>query len=63
MNELIKILMERDGLSESEARSQAQEIQETLLELIEDGADLCEIEEEFSMMCCLEPDYLMGLIF
>lgn len=52
MNKVVKILMERDGMSEEEARSL---IKETVDEIISNPEDTDSIIEEY---LGLEPDYL-----
>jgi len=59
MSNLERVLVERDGLTESEAHKQAEEAREELYARIADGEtpfDLC--EELFG----LEPDYLEDLL-
>jgi hypothetical protein len=60
MENLKKVLMQRDGLTENEADEQIANAKENLLERLGNGEmpfDFC--EEEFG----LEPDYLVDLIF
>jgi hypothetical protein len=60
MENLKKVLMERDGLTEQEADTQIADAKENLLERLGNGEmpfDFC--EEEFG----LEPDYFEDLIF
>ena len=56
MNKVVKILMERDGMSEEEARSL---IKETVDEIISNPEDTDSIIEEY---LGLEPDYLDYII-
>lgn len=61
MNEIKKILMERDGMAADEADSLIEEAKEILGEYLDEGDiqsayDIC--EEYFG----LEPDYLMELL-
>lgn len=55
MNEIIQILMKRDGLTLAEAAQSVKEARE----LVADGANPEEVlEEEFG----LEPDYILDLL-
>jgi len=59
MKSLMQTLVDRDGITEEEARSQIAEARERLLERLSHGEmpdDIC--EEEFG----LEPDYIEDLI-
>ena len=59
MKSLKEVLMERDGMSETEAEELIQEAREDMMERLADGEmphDIC--EEWFG----LEPDYIMDLI-
>jgi hypothetical protein len=59
MKSLMQTLVDRDGITEEEARSQIAEARERLLERLSHGEmpdDFC--EEEFG----LEPDYIEDLI-
>jgi FtsZ-binding cell division protein ZapB len=57
--DILKILMERDEMSEQEAIDTIQNVQDGIDELLDEGADLEEIESELNMVLSLEPDYLM----
>ena len=59
MNDLVKILMTRDGLTEAEARAQVAEARDVLMErLANDESPFDLMDELFG----LEPDYLECLI-
>jgi len=58
-SELVKVLMERDGLTEEEALEQVSNVKEELYNRLAEGdipEDIC--EEEFG----LEPDYIFDLL-
>jgi len=59
MNEIIKVLMERDGLTQTEAKKEFKEAQDELNRRLASGEDCYDICEEYFG---LEPDYLMDLI-
>ena len=59
MNRIIKILMERDGMSEQEARDLFKETRDEILML----DDPFEAEDIMSEYLGLEPDYLEDLLF
>ena len=59
MNEIVKILMDRDGLSRAEAEELFSDAQDELNNRLADGEDCFYICEEYFG---LEPDYLMDLI-
>lgn len=56
--EIIRILMERDGLTKEEAKEELAGVIEEMRDLIEDGRFI-EAEDLFSDMLGLEPDYLL----
>jgi len=56
MNKIIKILMERDGLSQDEAKEQ---VEEFFSRLQDESQDPFELEEEFTSEFGLEPDYFL----
>ena len=60
MKEIIRILMERDGLDEQEARQLIKETKEAMAEVMEDNP--AEAEAIFEEMIGLEPDYLIYMI-
>ena len=60
-NKVVQILMERDGMSESEARELINEVQEMMFEAIDAGSYL-EAEEIFQDELGLEPDYIFCII-
>lgn len=57
MEEIIKILMERDGISEEEARTLINETRDEIMML----DDPCKAEEVFMEYLGLEPDYLCNI--
>ena len=59
MNRIIKILMERDGMSEQEARDLFKETRNEILML----DDPFEAEDIMSEYLSLEPDYIEDLLF
>ena len=59
MNSIIKVLMDRDGLSRSEAVELFKEAQKELNDRLAAGEDCYDICQEYFG---LEPDYLMDLI-
>ncbi len=59
MNSIVKVLMERDGLSKSEAVELFKEAQAELNNRLATGEDCYDICQEYFG---LEPDYLMDLI-
>ena len=59
MNIIIKILMERDGMSEQEARDLFKETRDEILML----DDPFEAEDIMSEYLGLEPDYIEDLLF
>lgn len=60
MNEIIKILMDRDGLTCEEAREIYEETQEEIYEALENGD--CDVDDILSANLCLEPDYIFCFI-
>lgn len=60
MNEVIRILMDRDGLSEQEARDLIAETREAMEEAMEDSPG--EAEAIFEEMLGLEPDYILDIL-
>lgn len=59
MNEIIQILMRRDGMSYDEARRYLKEVREEIADAIENQAPLEEIEDIIMDNLTLEPDYLI----
>ena len=62
MNRVVQILMERDGLTEAEAKEQIREAREEMLDAIHSGEDVQDIEEIFADCLGLEPDYLFDVL-
>lgn len=60
MNRVVKILMEREGLSREEAEDTLNEVREMLEEC---NYDPEESEEIISSELGLEPDYIMDILF
>ena len=61
MSEIKRVLMERDGMTSSEANSLIQEAREALEEYMENG-DHESAEQVCSEFFGLEPDYLFELM-
>lgn len=61
MNEIINILMRRDGISENEARNLVEECREEIETAIAGGRYM-EAEDIFMEYLQLEPDYLINLL-
>ncbi|WP_299393089.1 hypothetical protein [uncultured Desulfovibrio sp.] len=59
LKEMLGILMERDGMSRTEALQLLRDVQAAVYEAFETGEDP---EEIFTDMTGLEPDYLLALI-
>ena len=59
MNEIIKVLMERDGMSKGDAIDLFNDAKEEFYERLENGEDCFDFCEEWFG---LEPDYIMDLI-
>lgn len=62
MNRVVKILMERDGLTDEEAKSELEMNREELYEAIHDGEDTEYVEDLFSELFGLEPDYIFDVL-
>lgn len=62
MNEIVKILMQRDGLSKAEAVETVKNFMEENSQLIENG-DYDALEEALMGDLGLEPDYIEDLIY
>lgn len=63
MNETVKVLMSRDGLSEVEAVKQVVGFFKAMQSDIQDGGDPFQWENEFTQEFGLEPDYFEDFIF
>lgn len=61
MNEIVNILMRRDGISENEARNLVEDCMLEIHEAIAAGRYI-EAEDIFMDWLGLEPDYLMGIL-
>ena len=62
MSEIVRILMQRDGLSKSEAIETVKNFMEENSQLIENG-DYDALEEALMGDLGLEPDYIEDLIY
>lgn len=60
-NEILRILMERDDMTEKEARELMSEVREMMDEAIAEG-DYSEAEAIFEEEFGLEPDYIFDLL-
>ena len=60
MNEVIKILMNRDGLTYEEAKEEYEATQEEILESVADG--YCDVEDILLNNLGLEMDYIFDFI-
>lgn len=58
MNEIVEILMRRDGISENEAWNCVEECQNEINDIIMWGGTLDQIEDVIADYLGLEPDYL-----
>jgi hypothetical protein len=63
MKETVKILMSRDGLTQSEAVKQVKDFFNSMREDISSGGDPFEWENEFVQEFGLEPDFFEDFIF
>lgn len=59
MNRVVKILMERDGMTEEEAKAEVRAGRQEMLEALEYGEDL---DDMMSDLFGLEPDYLFDVL-
>lgn len=62
MNQVVKILMERDGLTEEEAKAEFRKSRKEIYEAIHDGANVDEVEDLVSDLFGLEPDYIFDIL-
>jgi hypothetical protein len=60
-NEVVKVFMERDGMSELEAQGLFNEIMEDVQGMLDEG-DFIGAEEVFMNDTGLEPDYLLNVL-
>ena len=63
MNETVKVLMSRDGLSKAEAVKQVVDFFKSMQSDIEEGGDPFSWENDFVQEFGLEPDYFEDFIF
>ena len=61
MNRIVKILMNRDGLDESEAKALVNDVREMMLEAIDNG-DYAEAEEIMESELGIELDYIIDIL-
>lgn len=61
MEKIIKILMERDGLTEEDAREQAEDTRQEMYEAIEDGC-FEDVEDILADDLGLEMDYIFDIL-
>ena len=61
-NEVVKILVVRDGISIDEAIEKVEELQAEINHAICEGQTLCELESIVEDMVGLEPDFLMDFL-
>ena len=62
MDELVRILMRRDGISENESLELIGNCQEEIDEILSNGGTYYEAEESLRYWLGLEPDYLDYLL-
>lgn len=61
MEEVIQILMKRDGISRKEATARVKEVREMMLEALDSG-DIESLEDIFMNELGLEPDFILDFI-
>ena len=61
MNKVVKILMERDGLTEAEAKRELEQVRTEIYSAVEDG-DYDEAEDIMYSFLGLEMDYIFDVI-
>lgn len=62
MNQIVNVLMNRDGMSVSEAKRKLSEVRMMVMGVIADGGDCAEVEEIMIDELGLEPDYIYDLL-
>ena len=62
MNKIVKILMERDGLSHEEAQDQVVAFNSEMWADVGQGGSIFEWEETFTDEFSLEPDFFLELV-
>ena len=62
MEEVIQILMKRDGMSRAEAVDLTDHVRRRLLNATEEEVELEELEDIFMEELGLEPDYILDFI-
>ena len=61
MNKVVKTLMERDGLTEAEAKKEWEQVRTEIYSAAEDG-DYDEVEDIMYSMLGLEMDYIFDVL-
>lgn len=62
MKEIIKVLMERDGMSRDDTLELVADFKSEALILLDKGASYYDLEELFNEFFGLEPDYMVEAI-
>lgn len=62
-NKIIRILMNRDGMTWSSARETVQEVQDVINDLLLDDVNYNEVAAVVEDMLGLEPDYIEAFIY
>ena len=62
VTEFEAVMMNRDGMSRSEAKAERRRMRSEILDAIEGGADYGDIEDMLLDDCGLEMDYIFDLI-
>lgn len=63
MDEIIRILMNRDRISREEAEEVVEQCQDEIEEIIESGGTYIDAEDAIAYWLGLEPDYLDYFLF
>ena len=62
MNRVVKILMERDGMTEEKAKAEVKAGREDIYNAIADGSTTDDVEDMLSDLFGLEPDYIFDIL-
>lgn len=62
MNRIVKVLMERDNMSQEDAQDLFNEALEELNNMMEGDYSLCDVEELIEDYFGLEPDYMFDFL-
>lgn len=62
MNRVVKILMERDGMTEEKAKAEVRTGREEIYNAIADGSTTEDVEDMLSDLFGLEPDYIFDIL-